>query len=65
MDAILNEEPRSHEAAVDFTVHPLKSDTPLAIDLPDESLVKLQNIGPSQEIAKIAKRDSEIAKIAR
>ena len=55
MDAILNEKPGSHEAAVDFTVHPLKSDTPLAIDLPDESLVKLQNIGPSQEIAKIAR----------
>ena len=31
MDALLNEEPGSHEAAVDFTVHPLESDTPMTI----------------------------------
>ena len=30
MDALLNEEPASYEAAIDFIVHPLESDTPIA-----------------------------------
>ena len=31
IDALLTEEPESYEAAIDFTVHPLESDTPIAI----------------------------------
>ena len=31
MDALLTEEPESYEVAIDFTVHPLESDTPIAI----------------------------------
>ena len=31
MDAVLNEEPASYEAAIDFTVHTLESYTPIAI----------------------------------
>ena len=31
MGALLNEDSASYEAAIDFTVHPLESDTPIAI----------------------------------
>lgn len=31
MDALLNEEPASYEAVIDFTIHLLESDTPIAI----------------------------------